>query len=104
MTLETVTKEEWDKYREELVNEITENIIVNMDIYHTLLKLDIKYRKEYKNNRIVHQIDYEEGTITYKLNGARKIGFQIPYKKTTEEKNDKKIVTTNRKNVRETTN
>ena len=80
MTLETVTKEEWDKYREELVNEITENIIVNMDIYHTLLKLDIKYRKEYKNNRIIHQLDEEEGIITYKLNGARKIGFQIPYK------------------------
>ena len=75
MTLETVTKEEWDKHFKETIILAEKEILYYMGLYKQLLDLRSIYRQEYKTNRIVHQLDEENGVITYKIGTKRMMGF-----------------------------
>jgi len=81
MSLEEITKEEWDLVFKESIT-LTEKQIVNlMDTYKNLLTLRSNYRTDYSTHRIIHKFDFDKGSITYKKGPKRKLGFQIPYKK-----------------------
>jgi len=77
MTLENVTKEEWDKMFKEVIQTTEEELKTYMTLYTELITLRSNYRKDYKNNRITHQLDFDEGTITYKLGTKRRIGYKL---------------------------
>ncbi len=84
MSLEYVTKEEFDKEFKNKIQAVEKMLKEDMKVYNLLLDFRSQYRKDYESNRVTHQIDFEKGIITYKLNSKRKIGFQIPYVKKEE--------------------
>jgi len=81
MTLENVTKEEWDAYFKEGITAVEEQITDLMNTYQSLLKLRSEYRKDYETNRIIHNIDFDEGILTYTKGANRTIGYRIHYTK-----------------------
>jgi len=81
MSLETVTKESWDKTFKEAITNAEEEIKTYMTLYRQLLDMRSKYRKEYKEYRIKHLVDLDKGIITYELGTKRKIGYDYKGKK-----------------------
>jgi len=80
MALETVTRKEWKKQVEDNLLNIEEDLIEKMDTYLALIKINKNYRMDDKTHRIIHQIDFDKGIITYKLGAKRRMGFDYKNK------------------------
>jgi len=70
-----ITKESWDKVFKKAITEVESNIHELSNSYIGLLQLRAQYRKEYKTHRIAHLYNGKEGIISYKVLGARHIGY-----------------------------
>jgi hypothetical protein len=76
LALETVCKEEWEKQYSSVLNELQEELRTLSTTYTQLIDMYTTYRKEIKEHRIVHKLDFDSGIITYSLGAKRRIGFK----------------------------
>ena len=76
MSLETVTKKEWNNVYHEGMDSAALNVLEAIQQYSVMVKVYEKYRTEIRTHRITHQVDYDKGTLNYKLGTKRKIGFK----------------------------
>jgi len=75
MSLEKVTKEIFDETFKEAITNVEQQLQTLSKTYIALLQMRTQYRKDYKTNRLIHQIDFDKGVITYKLGASRKLGY-----------------------------
>lgn len=86
VSLDEITKEEFDEVFKTSIELVEKQLINLTDAYKNLLQFRQQYRKDYSTHRITHQMDFDKGSLFYKVGTKRKIGFQIPYKAKGESK------------------
>ena len=74
MSVDKITKEEFDRLFKNTLEQVEQEAIVIHKQYVALLGFRSQYRKDYKTHRIGHSV--EEGMLKYHKIASRTMGFK----------------------------
>ena len=75
MTLEKITKQEFDDIYNESVITLEKQLIAYTRVYTKYLKMHKDYRADNKTHRCIHYLN-DKNILSYKVGTERKIGFK----------------------------